>query len=167
MGNGKRRHIQQRKAEQLLFAPSPCGQFMLLVSQCAAGYGEASTATFIRSHAGLLRGEIRAARALWVRTKRLNGRAPTPEMFLQQFPEIASCCSAQDVETYIGDAKRRTPRTAALEILHRFFPGYTDGSIERMSRMQVRRSSRMFSRFQVGKAEKARQSADTPAPENF
>jgi len=155
MDKAKARHSQQRKAEQLLFAPSPCDRFMLLVSECADGYGEASTATFIRTHAGLLRGEIRAARALWVRTKKLNGRAPTPDMPVGQFPEIASCFSAHDVETYIADATKRTPRTAALEVLHRFFPRYSDGSIERMSRMQRRSSRRTSSRFQEGRAGKA------------
>lgn len=167
-GTRKLRHVQSEKAEQsgtsaaqdivrqvgqiarectgyllaphgVRIVPSACGRFM--VAECSAGYGEAATATFIRTHTPLLAADIQRARVIYLRTKQVSGCAPAPEAIIQQFPEIADCCTPQDISTYIADETKRTPRTAALEIMERLFPAYSAGSIERMSRARRRSGS--------------------------
>lgn len=134
MDTAKPRRLPQDKAEQLRtirLVSSACGRFKL--ADCSTGWGAAATATFIRTCTPLLAAEIQRARVVWIRTKQVTGTAPLPEEILQQFPEMANCCTANDVLTHVADATQRTPRTAALEIMHGLFPAYTASSIERMS----------------------------------
>jgi hypothetical protein len=142
-----------------------CGQFKL--AQCDGDSAENSTATFIRGQAPVLAAEIQRARAIYLRTKQVTGSTPTPEQILEQFPTIAECCVSRDVLTHVADPDQRTARIAALDILHGLFPTYSAEYIERSSRAPRRRSARMFSRFQVGKAGKAQESADTSASGKF
>lgn len=139
------------------------GQFK--VAECSGGFGDASTVTFIQQHAAPLAADIQRARCVWIRTERATGKPPDPQAIAAEFSEIAKLCTDQDVLTYVAHSSRLTPRMAALEILQGLFPTCSPQYIERSTR--ARRSTRIISRFQVGKPGKARQSTDTSAPQGF
>jgi len=105
---------------------------------CTAGIGSAATATFLRHYFPLVASRISHARDFW-KTRTTAGEKTTPEIILNEFPELGHLCTPHHVTLYIdptGAMKHLLESEAAKEIFQEYFPDYT--SIDRLSRARNR-----------------------------